>query len=210
MVVSLLGILKAGGAYLPLDPEYPEQRRSYMMADAQARVLITKKELAAELAAGEAGGVEVVKLEEAAERIGEESKENPGRRSWAENLAYVMYTSGSTGAPKGIGVTHRNVLRLVCKTNYVEVNERDVVAQAATVSFDASTFEIWGALVNGARLVGVSRGELLSPVELGRRLREQEVSVLFLTTALFNEVVRQEPGAFAGVGQVLFGGEQVD
>ena len=210
LIVSLLGILKAGGAYLPLDPEYPELRRAYMMRDAGARVLLTSERFEAGLGRELGSAVEVVTLERAAAELAAESSANPERQGGAENLAYVMYTSGSTGAPKGIGVTHRNVLRLVSNANYVELNEEAVVAQAATVSFDASTFEIWGALLHGARLVGVSRGELLTPGELGRVLREQAVSVLFLTTALFNEVVRQEPGALAGVKQVLFGGEQVD
>jgi amino acid adenylation domain-containing protein/non-ribosomal peptide synthase protein (TIGR01720 family) len=210
LAVSLLGILKAGGAYLPLDPSYPEARRAYMLNDAEARVLIAKAGSAEDLTAGVANEVEVVSLEGEAEELARESKENPARQGWAENLAYVTYTSGSTGEPKGIGVTHRSVLRLVCNSNYVQVNEQDVVAQAATISFDASTFELWGALLNGARLVGVGRSELLAPGELGKKLRAAEVSVLFLTTALFNEVVRQEPGAFAGVKHLLFGGEQVD
>ncbi len=90
------------------------------------------------------------------------------------------------------------------------LDESEVVAQASTASFDAATFEIWGALLNGARLVGVSREELLSPVELGTKLRADGVTVLFLTTALFNAMARQAAAALAGVKQVLFGGEQVD
>jgi amino acid adenylation domain-containing protein len=207
LVVSLLGILKAGGAYLPLDPAYPLERLAYLVEDAQVSLVLTEQ---VKLEGLPAQWQQVVSVDGEAAEIGGESKENPERQGWAENLAYVMYTSGSTGEPKGIGVTHRSVLRLVCNANYVQVNERDAVAQGATISFDASTFELWGALLNGARLVGVNRSELLTPGELGKKLRAAEVSVLFLTTALFNEVVRHEPGAFAGVKHLLFGGEQVD
>ena len=132
-----------------------------MMRDASARVLLTSekleaglgRELGSELARELGSGVEVVSLERAAAELAAESSANPEPRGWADNLAYVMYTSGSTGAPKGIGVTHRNVLRLVSNANYVELNEQTVVLQLASISFDVSTFEIWGALAQGGKLV---------------------------------------------------------
>jgi amino acid adenylation domain-containing protein len=185
LVVSLLGILKAGGVYLPLDPTYPEARRAYMMNDAQAHVLLTKKELA---------------------QVGDESKENPERQGWSENLAYVMYTSGSTGEPKGIGVTHRNVLRLVCGAEYAELNEQTVILQLASVSFDAATFELWGALLNGGKLV-LYPGRVASAVELGELVREQGVETLWLTSALYNAVVEQGVEELRGLRQLLIGGE---
>ena len=125
-----------------------------------------------------------------------------------DNLAYVIYTSGSTGTPKGVCVTHQNVVRLVHSSDYVSLTSSDVVAQLSNASFDAITFELWGALLSGARLVMLPPEVALSPPDLARRIREGGVTALFLTTALFNEVARQQPDTFVGVQHVLFGGEQ--
>src|SRR5205823_6383521 len=94
-----------------------------------------------------------------------------------ESLAYVIYTSGSTGQPKGVAVPHRAVNRLVRNTNYIQFRPSDRVAQVSNASFDAATFEIWGALLNGARLVGLRHDVVLSPKDFARELREREISV---------------------------------
>jgi amino acid adenylation domain-containing protein len=136
--------------------------------------------------------------------------ENLPLRVTAENLAYVIYTSGSTGRPKGVCVTHRAVVRLVCETDYIQVRETDRVAHSSNVSFDAATFEIWGALLNGARLVIMSKQVALSQQDLSDEIRRQGVSVLFITTALFNEMARHMPGAFVGVRYLMTGGETAE
>ena len=122
----------------------------------------------------------------------------------------MIYTSGSTGVPKGIGITLRSILRLVRNTNYIRISPDDVVAQASNASFDAATFEIWGALLHGARLQVMTREVLLTPPAFEAALKLHGVSVLFMTTALFNQMVRHDPGTFATVTHLLFGGEQVD
>jgi acyl-coenzyme A synthetase/AMP-(fatty) acid ligase/acyl carrier protein len=109
-----------------------------------------------------------------------------------------------------VAVPHRAVVRLVKNTNYLDLGPADVVAQASSSTFDAATFEIWGALLNGAKLAGVGRESLISPDHLADRLRDQSVSVLFLTTALFNQLVREAPQTLGGVKQVLFGGEAAE
>ena len=124
-----------------------------------------------------------------AEAISSESRGNLASSGGGERLAYVMYTSGSTGQPKGIGIPHRAINRLVLNTDYVQLGPEDRVAQASTVSFDAATFEIWGALLNGARLLVVDKDVALSAPEFGQALREQGINTLFLTTALFNRLV---------------------
>jgi len=128
----------------------------------------------------------------------------------AENLAYVIYTSGSTGQPKGVCVTHSAITRLVLATNYIKLTEDDRIAQLSNASFDAATFEIWGALLNGGTLVGIAQEVVLSPKDLAREIQERQISALFLTTALFNQVVRETADAFAGIKHVLFGGEAVE
>ena len=121
-----------------------------------------------------------------------------------------MYTSGSTGTPKGIVIPHRAISRLVFNTNYVELGPGDRVAQAANASFDAVTFEVWGALLRGAALVMFPSEVVLSARRFCAELRKQGVSTLFLTTALFNLLAREVPGGFRSLRDLLFGGESVD
>src|SRR5262249_39017123 len=148
MVVGMLGILKAGGGYVPLDVEYPVERLEYMIKDGEIGVSGEKEcEQLSKVAA------RVVKTEREREEIGRESEEAPDGGVGGENVAYVMYTSGSTGEPKGVEVLHRGVLRLVEGVEYAELGEGEVVLQGSSSTFDASTFEIWGALLRGGRLV---------------------------------------------------------
>ncbi|MCP4658066.1 MAG: amino acid adenylation domain-containing protein, partial [bacterium] len=138
------------------------------------------------------------------------SDRNPGPAAAAGNLAYVIYTSGSTGRPKGIGVSHRAIARLVLNTDYVVLGPDDRVAQVSNTSFDAATFELWGALLHGARLVGIPKDVTIEPRALAAALRAEEITTLFLTTALFNQTAKEDPAAFGGLRHLLFGGEAVD
>ncbi|MCP4659700.1 MAG: AMP-binding protein, partial [bacterium] len=195
------------------DLSYPPERLAFMLEDAAAPVLVTSEELAETLPAELAErGVKLVRLDRDAAAIARRSERNPQPAAvvGAEHLAYVIYTSGSTGRPKGIGVSHRAVARLVLNTDYVALGPGDRVAQASTTSFDAATFELWGALLNGARLVGISKRVAIEPTALAATLRAQEITTLFLTTALYNQVAQEDPGAFAGLRHLLFGGEAVD
>lgn len=235
LVVALVGIVKAGAAYLPLDPEHPDRRLALMLADAGAPLLLCDAAGAGRLEG--LSGARVVSLDAeeahveqahepalgaeprsgaldadtpAAETPAAESRDIPLCAAGPESLAYVVYTSGSTGRPKGVGVPHRAVLRLVRHTNYVEIGPEDVVGLASNASFDALTFELWGALLNGARLEIVGSEERLSPGALTERIEAAGISVLLLTTAIFNAVARERPAAFAPLRYLLFGGEVVD
>ena len=218
MIVGLLGILKAGGAYLPLDPSYPSERLSFMLEDAQVSVLLTQEKLVERLPDaipspqldGAIQNPKVVCLDNDWEAIAQESEENLSSGVTSDRLAYVIYTSGSTGKPKGVTVPHKAVNRLVCNTNYIEFAPTDKVAQVSNISFDAATFEIWGTLLHGAQLVGISREVTLSPHDLALQLRQEGISVLFLTTALFQQVARLVPQAFDSLRYLIFGGEVVD
>jgi amino acid adenylation domain-containing protein len=207
MIVSLLAILKAGGGYVPLDPTYPPERLRLMLADGGARVLVTRGALAAEVAAD---GVVAISLDEAAEAIAAEPSDALEGGASADGLAYIVYTSGSTGTPKGVMVSHRNVVQLVVETDYVRLGPGDRVAQASNASFDALAFEAWGALLNGATLVGISRDVLLSPPALRELLREERITTLYQTTALLNQLSREQPDIFSPLREVLFGGQAVD
>ena len=133
----------------------------------------------------------VVCLDQHAKSISNESTENLNSEATSENQAYVCFTSGSSGQPKGVSIPHRAIVRLVKNTTYVSLSASDVFLQFAPVSFDASTFEIWGCLLNGGRLVVLS-SEKLSLAHLGSAIRKYNVSVLWLTAGLFHQMVDHE------------------
>jgi amino acid adenylation domain-containing protein len=203
LIIALLGIVKAGGAYVPLDPGYPQARLTFMIEDADVRLLLTQNTLSEDLAGPKA---EVICLDELWEDIASESRENPRLESTAESLAYVMYTSGSTGKPKGVAVTHRNIVRLVRNTNYASFTRDEIFLQFAPISFDASTFEIWGSLLNGARLALMPAGAA-SLDELGQALKRYQVTTLWLTAGLFHLMVDTHLDDLKGLRQLLSGGD---
>ena len=204
MVTAWLGILKAGAAYVPLDPDYPRERLAFMVADSGARMVVADRRTRGCLPTGLAEVLDIGAAPPAGHAPGA-----PGGSS-GDDLAYVVYTSGSTGTPKGVAVPHRAINRLVVNTNYVEIVPSDRVAQASSASFDAATFEVWGALVHGARLVVVPREAMLDPAALARRLRRGHISVLFLTTSLFHQIAAEAPRTFRSLRCLLVGGEMAD
>ena len=206
MVVGLLGILKAGAAYVPIDPEYPEERVKLMLGEAEAAVLLTggSVDVSAEIRT-----LKVEEIWQSFSMAGGERKP-PVEGLSGEDEAYVIFTSGSTGKPKGVCVPHRAVINLVVKSDYVELGSEDVVAQISHCCFDAAVFEIWGALLNGCRLVGFGREDILSTQRFAAQLESHGVTTLFVTTALFNELVHERAGIFGSIRTVLFGGEECD
>ena len=210
MVAAIVAIVKAGGAYVPLDPSYPAERLRFMIDDAGAAVIVTDRQLEPMLRSTGARVTGVVCLDSDGDTLDSVSDRDLGLRVPAGALAYIIYTSGSTGRPKGVTVPHYAVARLVCNTNYVTFQADDRIAQASTISFDAATQEVWGALLNGGTLVGVSRDVALSPRDFAAELRDRRITILFLTTALFNQLARHAPGAFRGLRTLMFGGEAVD
>jgi len=207
MIVGILGILKAGGAYVPLDPAYPQERLAFMLEDASVPVILTQRQLVESLPKHQA---RIVCLDTDWEIIERHREANLISEVKLDNLAYVIYTSGSTGKPKGVSVPHQAVNRLVINTNYISLQAQDIVGFVSNFSFDAATFEIWGALLNGAKLVVITKDIALSPHDFAAQIRKESVTILFLTTALFNLIAREMPSAFHLVRHLLFGGEAVD
>jgi amino acid adenylation domain-containing protein/non-ribosomal peptide synthase protein (TIGR01720 family) len=206
MVLAMVGILKAGGAYVPIDPAYPPDRLRFMAEDSDIGVLLTQRRLAHRIPQLKA---HVVCLDRDWDEIAQHSNQNLQTKVLPENLAYVVYTSGSTGLPKAAAVSHRSMIRLLRETNYIQFQGDEVVAQTVNMSFDPSTFEIWGALLNGCRLVIISNDVLLDVEKFAAEIVDKRVQVMFLATALFNEVGRLKPTMFNSVKSLLFGGEAV-
>ncbi|WP_342381799.1 non-ribosomal peptide synthase/polyketide synthase [Myxococcus stipitatus] len=200
-VVAVLGVVKAGGGYVPLDASNPAERLRWMKREAGVAVVVGRDAQVEEVA--ESADV-VVSVEEAG--LEGEPRSNPARRGSGSNLAYVMYTSGSTGTPKGVAVPQRAVARLVKGASYASFGSDEVWLQLAPVSFDASTLEVWGALLNGGKLVVYPAGEV-SLEGVGAALRKHGVTSLWLTAALFEQMQAYQPEALRGVKQVLAGGD---
>lgn len=203
-IEATLGILKAGGTYLPLDLAYPPARVDHMLNDLGVRIVLTSAHTPNLPATS---GIQMLSVEDLA---ADQGAEPVLPASTALNAAYVMYTSGSTGRPKGITITHRGIVSLVQKTNYIDVRKTDRLGHMSNCGFDAATFEIWAPLLNGATVVGIDPQVALSPLALAAELRERRISVLFITTALFNQTIAEVPDAFSSLRVLLFGGEAVD
>jgi len=199
LIVGILGIIKAGGAYVPLDPNYPKNRISYILEDCQPKVLLSgQRKLEVEI------DVPIVELK-AACRL-EEVNTNLELVNNLSDLIYLMYTSGTTGRAKGVMIEHRNVVSLVKNTNYVDF-DNIVIGQAGSLSFDASTFEIWGAILNGGKVVLLPEEVLLNAKRLKSELIKKEINTMFVTTALYNQLVSLDSSTFDPLNQLLFGGE---
>src|SRR5882724_13716476 len=204
MVVATLAVLQAGGVYVPLDPSYPSGRLAFLLHDARVAVLVTEEPLLAVFGKdGQPARRAVVCLD----RLGAEADPpaNVAAAVSPDHLAYVMYTSGSTGMPKGVAVPHRAIVRLV-RGGFVHLGPEEVVLQLAPTSFDAATFEIWGALLNGGRLAIAPPG-VLSPDEIGRLLARHGVTTLWLTAGLFHQLVESGPERLQPLRQLLAGGD---
>jgi amino acid adenylation domain-containing protein/thioester reductase-like protein len=220
-IASLLAVLKAGGAYLPLDSELPFERTRYMLEDSGTRHILTTAELADRLkslsvqtvltdAEGSLPAMHTVAAmpESATPAMpaAQPNHEPPGPR----DLAYVLYTSGSTGLPKGVMIEHRSIVRLVRGANYIELRPgQDKIMQAGALGFDASTFEIWGALLNGGTLVLADKDDLLEADRLQQVVARHGVTIMLLTSPLFHQLAAQQAELFAPLRALLVGGDIV-
>jgi amino acid adenylation domain-containing protein len=202
-LISLLAILKAGAAYVPLDPGYPSERTQFYLEDAGITLILADPQ---ELSRLPATSAKIVLLREDLARDQPES--NPPHRSGPHSLAYIVYTSGSTGQPKGVLIEHQGVLRLTRNMEYMVMGPGETCLQNSTLLFDAATFEIWTTWLNGGTLALPSAGPG-SLHELDVFLRSFGVSTLFLTADLFHLIVDQKIEALAGVRQLLTGGDVV-
>jgi amino acid adenylation domain-containing protein len=205
LIVSLLAILKAGGAYLPLDTSYPRERLAFMLEDAQPVLLLTSSSLKGSIPAQASLPVVLVDSVDTSSL----PTHAPAVPLAPEHLAYIDFTSGSTGRPKGVAVSHRNVLRTVLNAPYADVSSGQSFLLIAPISFDASTLELWGPLLNGGRLVVFPASSPSDLDLLASVLQQHSVSTLHLTSGLFSQMVDSHLHGLKSVKQLLTGGDVV-
>jgi aspartate racemase len=203
MIVALLAILKASGAYVPLDQSYPAERINLMIAGIETPLILTQSKFLSALATSKRNA-KILCLD--TEDFSEQTETSSPAQVDAGDIAYIMYTSGSTGTPKGVAVPHRAVVRLVKNTNYASFSRNETFLQLAPISFDASTFEIWGPLLNGGKLA-VMPPVLPTLEAIGRTISEQGVTTLWLTAGLFNAMVDERVEDLRPLHQLLTGGD---
>ncbi|HET9032643.1 MAG TPA: amino acid adenylation domain-containing protein [Dokdonella sp.] len=203
-IVAMLGILMAGGAYLPLDRSHPRERLQFALKDAKAVFAIVGDASLTKLDELGAPVIRVAALENTTDTAAIDAAESASGDGTA--LAYVMYTSGSTGEAKGVEIAHRSIIRLVRDVDYIRLDASSRILHAAPLGFDASTLEIWGALLNGGCVV-IHPERIPSGPGLARSIQHDGARIAWLTAALFNTLVDDDPHHLAGLEQLLIGGE---
>ncbi|MEK4844703.1 non-ribosomal peptide synthetase [Bacillus sp. FSL W8-0183] len=205
LIVSLLAVLKAGATYVPIDPDYPESRIQYMLKDSGATHLLTHSSFISQTRSLAFDGTYLFADDQ---EILLMSSENLPLEAGLDDTAYIMYTSGTTGQPKGIMTTHSNIARVVKNTNYLTILETDTLLSLSNSVFDGFTFDVYGALLNGAKLVLPQKETILDMGKLTELIKGEHISVMFVPTALFHLLVDEGTDWMRGVRKVLFGGER--
>lgn len=203
-IIGIVSIIKSGGAYLPIDEDYPESRVKYMIEEVKSDLILGKRDIYNKL---DIKNIKLIDYDD--EEIMEESVENLQRINISDDLAYVIYTSGSTGIPKGVCVTQKNIIRLVKNTNFIEFSDEDRILQTGSIAFDASTFEVWGALLNGLQLYIEEKNIILNPWQLEEYMVKNKISICWFTAPLFSKLCEENIGLFRTLRYLLTGGDVV-
>lgn len=207
-IICIIAILKTGAAYIPISSDFPISHIKNILQDSNPLLFLTDKMIDSKLhnVCNELN-IKLVAYNQYLKAQASKELHNQKTFIAADSLAYIIYTSGTTGKPKGVMVNHRAIVRLVKNTNYIKMSQKDVVAQAASISFDAATFEIWGALLNGCKLVVVPSTILLNADHFRLVLAKEKVSILWLTSSLFNQFASINLNIFKNLKYLLVGGE---
>jgi putative pyridoxal-dependent aspartate 1-decarboxylase len=191
-IIALLGVLKTGAIYAPIDYKYPQNRIDFIINDSNCTTVIEENTID-----------DFVNLQH---EITEQLEAHTGK---VDDIVYVMYTSGSTGTPKGVKVTHQNIVRLVKETNFYQFSEADTLLSTGSFSFDATTIEFFGTLLNGGCLVIPTYEVLMNPDALSEEINEKEVNIMWFTAGWFNELVDTSSNLFRPLKTILVGGDKL-
>ncbi|GAB3274768.1 non-ribosomal peptide synthetase [Kineosporia babensis] len=197
---AALAVLRAGAVYMPVDPDHPDERVAYLLQDAGAVAVLSS---AADAQRAALRGARVIDPCECAEAPGTPRPHGTA----ATDPAYLMYTSGTTGRPKGVLVPHRAVVRLAHDATHAHLGPDTVMAHIGATSFDASVWELWGTLINGGTLQVLSRETVLDPDEFGQAIATHAITTGLVTSALFSHLADADPGMFAPMRDLLVGGD---
>lgn len=200
LILSMIAILKVNCYYLPLDPEYPIQRTIDTIQDAGCNYVITSEILKSTLTCS----FKTITINDS---IWQNKATSLSYFSDPEDFAYIMYTSGTTGKPKGSIIKQKSIVRLVRNSNYISLTENDSILLSGAIGFDATTFEIWGALLNGCTLFIVEKDILLDSQKLETEINKNDINVLWLTSSLFTQITELNPNVFASLRCLLIGGD---
>jgi len=198
-VAAILGIIKAGCCYLPVDISAPLDRVGSIIKSGDCQIIISENDYP---------DVDVINVS-LKDVVNGRAGEPLVSGSDGNSVAYVMFTSGSTGIPKGVAIKHQSVTRLVRNTDYIEFNSSDKILMGGTLAFDASTLEIWGALLNGGTLCIANRDRLLSSTGLKDMIQDYKITKMWLTSSLFNKQADSDPEAFRSLKVLITGGEKL-
>ncbi|MBC8756870.1 amino acid adenylation domain-containing protein [Kordia sp. YSTF-M3] len=190
LIPVLLGTLKIGAAYVPIDPNYPEEKVQYLTSFTNCRITIND-----------------AILEDFITTTGNYKKSNPAIEITPDQLVHVMFTSGSTGMPKGVMLTHKNIVGFSKPCSYMELNSNTTILSTVSVAFDTTNMEFWAALLNQSKIILVKKNDLLSPQVFKHIVRSNKVNTMFLTSSWFENLIDTDISIFEGITQFLSGGD---